>query len=172
MEAYFNQETLNKVDDLMKIIWNGNRLYDTACNVLKVNFNMYNLEEVLHQNYAHFFPEFSDKLVGFLEGYNTIVNYPATMESPSDLHLMNPIEIIIELREYFLDFRKAVYDLALSLDRAKFTEYDLAKFLEKINLELVDKTHRIIKIENELIGSLRPDSSKREIIDLDNYIKW
>lgn len=168
--SYFKPETIAKIEDLMEVIWNGNRTFDRACSVLKVKFNMYNLENVLHQEYAHFFPAFSDKIVEFMEGYNQHVIYPQTMRG--DYEYVNPIEMIIQLREYFTDFRAKVYETARSLDREDPIEFDLSKYLEKLALETLEKAQRIIKIENLILGSLRPDSTTQVMIDLDNYVQW
>lgn len=170
MMSFISAETNQKLVDLLEVIWNGNRTFDRACTILKVKFNMHNLEKVLHQEYAHFFPAFSDKIAEFMEGYNQPVNYPATIEGKDDY--LNPIELIIQLREYFANFRADVYRLAKELENGDFIDYDLKKYLESLNLGILDKMQRLIKIENYILGSLRPDSSMQEIIDLDNFVEW
>ena len=170
MNSYFKLETVKKVEDLLEFIWNGNRTFDRACSILKVNFKMYKLEDIIHHEYAHFFPAFSDEIVSFMEGYNQPMIYPQTMRG--DYDYSNPIEMIIQLREYFTDFRAKVYELAKDLNKEDPVEFDLSKYLEKICLATLDKAQRIIKIENLILGFLRPESSTREMIDLDHFAEW
>lgn len=168
--SYFKPETVKKIEDLLEYIWNGNRTFDRACSILKVKFNMFKLEKVLHLEYAHFFPEFSDQIVEFMEGYNEHMIYPQTMRG--DYEYVNPIEMIIQLREYFTGLRAGVYMLTGSLDKKDPVEYDLAKYLEKINLGILEKAQRIIKIENLILGYLRPDSNTKDMIELDQTVEW
>ena len=81
--------------------------------------------------------------------------------------------MIIELSEYFADFKEKVYKLSKELSQTdSMIDYELSKFLDKVGLEALSKNQRLIKMQNIIVGALRPDSSKQEIIDLDNYIKW
>lgn len=171
MNSLVLPETTQKVTDLIGTVWNGNRVFDRACSVAKVKFNMYNLEKVLHNDYAHYFPTVSDKIVEFMEGYNQSVIYPETIKGGDDY--INPIDLIIQLTEYFGDFREKLYKLAKELTQYENTiDYELSKYLDKIGLETLEKYQRLIKIQNIITGALRPDSSKQEIIDLDNYVAW
>jgi hypothetical protein len=170
VNSLFSEETLNLINELLRETWNGNRIFDRACSVLKVKFNMYNLENVLHHEYAHYFPVFSDNVVDFLQGYNQSVIYPETIAGTQEYE--NPIELIIQLRSYFLDFKAMILRISSQLSQDSFIEYELKTFLEQLNLALLEKAQRIVKIENIIIGSLRPDSSKSLIIDLDNSVVW
>lgn len=170
MNSLFNDSTLDRVNELLKMTWDGNRIFDRACSVLKVKFNMYNLEQVLHQDYAHYFPVFSDKIVDFVQGYNQDVVYPETIAGEQEYE--NPIELIIQLRSYFLSFKETILKISQALDEADFIQYELKIYLEELNYSLINKAQRIIKIENLIIGSLRPDSSKALIIDLDTSVEW
>ena len=171
MNSLILPETTQKVTDLLEFIWNGNRIFDRACSIIKVKFNMYNLSDALHVDYAHYFPAVSDEIVDFMEGYNQSVIYPETIRGSADYS--NPIELIIELSEYFADFKEKVYKLSKELSQTdSMIDYELSKYLDKVGLEALKKSQRLIKMQNIIVGALRPDSSKQEIIDLDNYIKW
>lgn len=164
---YFTETTLQEFESLMSTIWNGNRYFDRACSVLKVKFQMNNLEEVLHQEYAHYFPEFSDYMVGYLESFNTSVIYPETVRG--DQKYDNVIELIVSLRDYFGSFINQVYAFA---DKVKVEDPNFYYYTTNISNLLHNKMTKLIQIENKIINSLRPDSNMREIIDLDNYVQW
>lgn len=167
----FSQETLNKFTDLMRIIWNGNRYFDRACNVLKTKFKMYNLENVLHENYAHFFPAFSDYVVSFLEGYNQEVIYPSTEDGAETYD--NVVGLIITLREYYINvFKAGLFDFVEHLKNGNIIEKEFAFYILNENNKILDKTQRLIKIENIIVEALRPDSTMFDVIDLDNFAKW
>lgn len=99
-----SKSTIEACYELIKQCFENNRLLDRLVSVLGVEFAMNNTAELLHQHYAHRFPQISDE-IGHkcLEAYNITVEYGSTAEGKQNYASVD--EMIKVVEDISIDFQ-------------------------------------------------------------------
>ena len=99
-----SKSTIEACYELIAQCFQANRRLDRLVSVLGVEFAMNNTAELIHQHYAHRFPQISDE-IGHkcLEAYNISVEYGATDEGKQNY--ASVAEMIKVVEDISIDFQ-------------------------------------------------------------------
>lgn len=129
-----SESTIQACYELIKQCFQYNRLFDRLVSVLGVKFAMNNTSELVHQHYAHAFPQIADT-IGHkcLEAYNVMVEYGATDAGKQDYQTVGEMIQIIE--DATVDFQNMlVKAILIAQENQDINIYvELIKILQDFN---------------------------------------
>ena len=126
MTALISEQTNLKLDELVTMLFAGNRLTDAGVSELDVHFCMPKTSSILHAKFAHALPMLGDAVSDFQASRNNKTIYGVT---PKDGTIYSsPLEFFQKLLAYMIELESLVYDC-----------YEVAKddndFMTKVFLE-------------------------------------
>lgn len=129
-----SQETINVLYELIGQCFKNNRILDRLVSVLGVDFAMSNTANLLHQHYAHKYPQISD-IIGekCLEAYNISVVYAATPAGNQTYNSVKEMLTIVNNMSY--DFQNMIIRAMMTSEENNDLQVyvELSDILKEIN---------------------------------------
>lgn len=83
-QGLINEELNERLNQIVKKMFEMNRFWDGAMSPLAINFVLSNFEATYHKPVAHFFPAAADLISELQKSYNNITTYYMTPEGKKD----------------------------------------------------------------------------------------
>jgi ferritin len=140
MKPLINDKVNNKLNEIVKKLFEGNRILDRCMTEFSVKFAMNNTEGQLHPKLAHLYPKLADVISDYQSARDCLTIYGETPLDDSDYN--SPLDIFNKILEYQEDLESLV---AESIDTAKEdSDYTTKVVLDKFLLDIVPVMNQIL----------------------------
>lgn len=132
MRPLIDEKLNSKLDEIVTMLFLGNRIMDRGMSVLGVKFAMNKTESLLHPKLAHLFPLIADDVSSYQSDRNNLTIYGNTPEAKDDYE--KPLDFFEKILDYMVDLESLVGE---TYNIAKEEDFTTASFLQNFILKLI-----------------------------------
>jgi hypothetical protein len=130
----------SKLNDIVKTLFQGNRIFDRGMSVLTIKFNLQKTVSMIHPRLAHLYPKLADVISDYQADRDTETIYGLTPLDESDYNV--PLEFFEKVLEYQENLESLVTEV---IDESNSSGDKTTKvFLEKFLLDLIPVTAQLL----------------------------
>ena len=130
MRSLINDNVNNGLNNIVKMLFDGNRICDRAMSILSVKFAMNNTVKIIHPRLAHLYPLLADVVSDYQGDRNCLTVYGETPLDQTDY--ASPTDFFERILDYMTDLESLCYDVLNSAkeDSDMTTVVFLQSFIE------------------------------------------
>ena len=146
MKALINDTVNNKLNDIIKMLFGGNRIMDRGMSILSVKFVMNKTVDNIHPKLAHLYPKLADVISNYQGSRDCLSIYGLTPLENTDYS--TPLEFFERMAEYQQDLESLVSE---GIELAKEnSDYMTKVFLDSFLLSLIPVMNQLLLLVDKM----------------------
>ena len=146
MKSLINDSVNNKLNEIIKMLFLGNRIMDRALSVMSVKFCMTKTSDLIHPRVAHIYPKLADIISDYQSSRDCLSVYGLTPLEETDYN--DPMEIFDRMIDYQEDLESLITE-SIELAQSE-SDYTTKVTLEDFLLSLVPLMNQLLLLADKM----------------------